>query len=681
VGGIGTGAASGNNPSRNVIQGNFIGTNPSGTRALGSGGVILSGAINNLIGGTAPGEGNLISGFGDNVQLMDGSSGNKIQGNKIGTDTTGTISLTLGLAPFGNGVRITRANNNLIGGTEAGAGNLISGNPQDGVLFAPPIGISSTGNLIQGNKIGTDITGTVPLPNGGFGVELDRGANSNTIGGATDGAGNLISGNRSFGVIIGYTQGLADNNFVQGNKIGTDITGTVALGNGDFSSGVVVEGAGNVIGGTSPGAGNLISGNAGDGVVLYLTTGPGNVVQGNRIGTNADGTKALGNGGAGVRVTGPTYSATIGGTADGAGNLISGNGGDGVLINNPRSQFIPQPQPILVQGNLIGTDVTGQLPLGNGGRGVNIVEGYSDVIGGPSPGTQNSIAFNNGDGVFVNSGSGELIRGNSIIANGGRGITIAANDTTVQGNFIGTDVSGDLGLGNGSDGIAILNASNTMVGGTTSATANVIAANGGSGVLISGVNAKSNLIEGNFIGTDASATINLGNAADGVTIRGASNNTIGGMAAGAGNTIAFNGNDGVLVDTGTGNAILSDLIFSSDNLGIELINNGNHNQAAPGLTSAVEDGVNTVIQGVLQSTANTTFTVQLFSDPSADPSGSAEGQQLLGTITVRTDAFGFAAFTVTIPKVVPAGQVVTATATDANNNTSEFSAPVTVTAA
>jgi titin len=277
------------------------------------------------------------------------------------------------------------------------------------------------------------------------------------------------------------------------------------------------------------------------------------------------------------------------------------------------------------------------------------------------------------------AGAGNLISGNTF-----DGIALFGSGNLVQGDLIGTDITGTQALGNGHDGVFVGTGANTnTIGGTVAGAGNLIAANGGSGVVISaitGVLIQSNLIEGNFIGTDASGTINLGNAADGVTIQGAdaSNNTIGGTAAGAGNTIAFNGHDGVLVDTGTGNAVLSDLIFANGNLGIELINNGNNNQAAPMLTAAISDGTNTVIQGVLQSTPNTTFTVQLFADASADPSGLAEGQQLLGTVTVTTDASGFAAFTVTVPEAVPAGQVITATATDADNNTSEFSVPVTV---
>jgi titin len=553
--------------------------------------------------------------------------GDRLEGCYVGADPTGTLR-------WGNSVGVwISGSGDFIGGTAAGAGNLISGNMSIGIDV-----FGGNNNVVQGNTIGTDITGTQPLGNGqdhvgGIGVSIFNGS-GNLIGGTGAGAGNLISGNTADGVSIG-----GSNNVVQGNLIGTDVTGTSAVANG---TGISLGGSGNMVGGTAAGAGNLISGN-GDGVDV---SGSNNLVQGNRIGTDITGTQALGNVRIGVFVASGNTN-TIGGTAAGAGNLISGNRDEGIRLDTSGN---------LVQGNLIGTDITGTQALGNG-EGVFVFRGGS-TIGGPV------------------AGAGNLISGNTF-----HGIELFGSGNLVQGNLIGTDITGTQALGNAQDGV-VVGASNNTIGGTMAGAGNVIAANGGSGVLISaiaGVTTTSNLIEGNFIGTDTSGSINLGNAADGVTIRGAgaSNNTIGGTAAGAGNVIAFNGHDGVFVDTGAGNAILSDLIFANGNLGIELINTGNHNQAAPVLTGVFPDGPNTVIQGVLQSTPNTTFTVQFF----ADPFGSAEGQQLLGTVTVTTDAFGLAAFTVSIAEAMPAGQVITATATDAANDTSEFSAPATVTVA
>jgi titin len=185
-------------------------------------------------------------------------------------------------------------------------------------------------------------------------------------------------------------------------------------------------------------------------------------------------------------------------------------------------------------------------------------------------------------------------------------------------------------------------------------------------------------ILGNNIGSDASGSSALGNGRNGITITAASGNTVGGTAAGSANVIANSGNDGVLVDTGTGNAIRGNSIFSSTNLGIELINNGNNNQAAPVLTSAVATATTITIQGTFTGAANTTYTLEFFANPTANPSGFGEGTQLLGSVTVTTDSSGNATFTVTFNVVVTPGEVVSATATDPGNNTSAFAQDVTV---
>ena len=605
--------------SGTLVEGNYIGTDITGTKAVANSRGILCETANNTIGGTASGAGNVISGnLNNGVELDQGATGNLVQGNRIGTDVTGIVAL----GNEGVGIAIS-SSGNTIGGTTVDASNVISANQAGGIEI-----FTGSANLVQGNLIGTDASGTVALGNF-VGVIVTNLAGGNTIGGTMPEVGNVISGNQTTGVLLS-----GSDTSVQGNLIGTDITGTKALGN---QNGLVLPGSNNIVGGTATGARNVISGNVADGV---LSGGTDQVIEGNYIGTDITGTQALGNGGDGISAGSNT---TIG--VAGAGNLISANGGNGISLAGTGN---------LVQGNSIGTDITGTQALGNGDSGVSVT-GSNNTIGGMSTGAGNLLSANGGDGIDI-SGAGNV----------------------VQGNLIGTDVSGTAALGNGGDGIAILNGSDNTVGGTTSAAANVISANGGSGVLISGASAMSNLISGNFIGTDLSATIHLGNAVDGVTIQDASNNTIGGTAAGAGNTIVFNGNDGVLVDTGTGNAILSDLIFANGNLGIELINNGNDNQAAPRLLSAVQTGSGTMIVGMLRSTPNTTFTVQLFSDPNPDPSGLGEGQQLLGTFTVMTNPAGIATFVITIPSVVPTGQIITATATDPNNNTSEFSSPAEV---
>jgi titin len=384
------------------------------------------------------------------------------------------------------------------------------------------------------------------------------------------------------------------------------------------------------------------------------------------IGTDVTGTQALGNSSgitdttaySGIAVLGGAHDNLIGGTGAGAGNLISGNISHGVGISGSGTTGNR------VQGNFIGTDVTGTVALGNGQDGndtaVVIESGAgNNTVGGTASGARNLI-------------SGNLFNGLRI-----RGSGTAGN--VIEGNYIGTDVTGTQPLGNGADGIGISDAaSGNRIGGTAPGAGNLIAANGSDGVhLFNG--ATGNTVQGNRIGTDVTGTNPLGNAGNGVHLEDTSNNNlIGGTAAGAGNTIAFNGNDGVLVDTATGNTLLSNLIFSSGNLGIELTNGGNNNLAAPALTSATSDGSSATIQGTLTSTPNTTFTLQFFADPVANASGFGEGQQLLGSVTVTTDASGFATFTVTFATAVPVGQFVSATATGPGGDTSSFAQDVTV---
>ncbi|MDQ3117179.1 MAG: hypothetical protein M3Q86_11350 [Verrucomicrobiota bacterium] len=214
---------------------------------------------------------------------------------------------------------------NTIGGATAGAGNVISANGLDnspstssnGILI---MGESATGNLVQGNFIGTDISGGIDLGNVNDGVHIFDAPNNN-VGGTLTGARNIISGNRFDGVRL--TGDLATGNLVQGNYIGTDAAGGADLGNG---SGIGVDSApDNTIGGSVAGAGNVISGN---GFGVLVTSGIGNRIQGNRIGTDANGTAPLGNTLAGALLNLISMNTTVGGPA-GAGNIIAFNSGGG----------------------------------------------------------------------------------------------------------------------------------------------------------------------------------------------------------------------------------------------------------------------------------------------------------------------------------------------------------------
>ena len=236
---------------------------------------------------------------------------------------------------------------NTIGGTASGAGNIISANQNCGILIT---GDGASGNLIQGNKIGTDVTGTVALGNAFWGVELWEAA-ENTVGWPDAGAGNIVSGNEQGGVAIRGIDAVDD--VVQGNLIGTDATGTTALGNG-YSGvyvgdwGVAGDAASNTtIGGTTAGAGNVISANGQDGILITGDGASGNLIQGNKIGTDVTGTKdtdvtgtkPLGNTYSGVEIAGGAANNTIGGTTAGARNVISGNCYDGVQIDRSAASF------------------------------------------------------------------------------------------------------------------------------------------------------------------------------------------------------------------------------------------------------------------------------------------------------------------------------------------------------
>jgi titin len=381
------------------------------------------------------------------------SMGGVLQGNFIGTDVSGIQAL----GNRGDGVLIfgTASSNTNIGGTDHDVGvynracNLISGNAGAGVDLSSLVGPTST-NVLLGNFIGTNVSDSAALGNGSIGVVI--GSPGNTIGGTVPGARNVISGNAQFGIDLVGPQ--AFGNVIQGNFIGTDISGTVALGNGG-SDGVLLNGGShdNVIGGTTPGAGNVISGNASDGIHLTGSGTTGNLIQGNLIGTDITGMAALGNGNRGVAIDDHASNNTVGGAVAGAGNLISGNAAPGVVLQGGATGN-------RVQGNSIGTNSNSQDGLmGNRAGGVYISGASGNLVGGTEDGAGNLIAYNVRNGVTVVDGVGNSIRRNSIHNHPGLGIDIGddgvtninlptiesawsdATGTTVQGSITSTPVT------------------------------------------------------------------------------------------------------------------------------------------------------------------------------------------------------------------------------------------------
>ena len=514
------------------------------------------------------------------------------------------------------------------------------------------------------------------------------GGNNNVIGtdgdGVNDGSeGNVISSNGENGVLIRYD---VTGNRLAGNLIGLTLDGTGDAGNA--LSGVKIEtvsefsGASlNLIGTNGDGTSdvlerNVISGNDGWGISIE---GSGvsidqTVIAGNYIGTNAAGDAAVPNTAGGVEVSKQGTNTLIGtdgdGVADGMeGNVISGNGGPGVLLTSGTSSGT------VIAGNYIGIDAAGDAALPNL-YGVQIQYGSTNnLIGTNADGTSDELERNVISG---NENNGILFSGDS-------------DQNVVAGNYIGTNAAGNAALPN-NKGIRIVQCSNNRIGGTLAAERNVISGNQSAGVVFD--SASANLVQGNYIGTDAGGSGNLGNEGPGVSlIEGSFDNTIGGTTSGAANRIAFNGTDGIILgDDCYGNNLRGNAIFANGDLGIDLYpgnsvtpndlgdgdSGANNLQNYPVLSSVSSNGGQTAIQGTLNSSGSTAYNLDFYANSSCDPSGYGEGEIYLGSDTVTTAGGGNASFTATLPGSVPAGTCVTATATDPGGNTSEFSACVGV---
>ncbi|HEY0156944.1 MAG TPA: IPTL-CTERM sorting domain-containing protein [Thermoanaerobaculia bacterium] len=265
--------------------------------------------------------------------------------------------------------------------------------------------------------------------------------------------------------------------------------------------------------------------------------GAGAIVVGNFIGVDATGTAPAGNSG-GILIAENSGAATIGGSAAGDANVISGNN-QGIVISG-RADGAPSVGNV-VQGNLIGTTDTGSADLGNTEVGILIDSGDDNLIGGTLAGQGNVISGNGGGIEIVSRGDTE---------------DDFATGNIVQGNLIGTSLSGTAPIPNATFGIGLFGAVETTIGGTSAGARNVISANGSYGIGMGGrcgvarcTFAQDTVVSGNFIGTDSTATSDLGNGLAGVAIFGTTNTTIGGPGAGAGNVISGNGAEGILVRT------------------------------------------------------------------------------------------------------------------------------------
>ncbi len=373
-------------------------------------------------------------------------------------------------------------------------------------------------HTIQGNYIGVDVTGSIALPNL---VGISVQSPNSVIGGTTIGERNVISGNTGppgavgTGINVnGQVTGVAlvgtgSGTTILGNFIGLNAAGTAAIPN---SNGMFVT-VPNVTIGTTAG-GNAISGNQfsgiltgaqtpGGGSTTILATPTGTLIQNNRIGTNLAGTFAIANGGDGVTIN--AGNAQIGGTGASQGNLLSGNTSAGVSMGlastrGASPQYITQSSNVIVEGNTIGLNAAGTAAIPNVNAGVR-VNSANARIGGTVPGAGNVIAGNTGAGIAV----GRSTLGANVSAGTG---------AQILGNFIGTDAAGAASIGNGSDGIRIINVSTVTVG-SPGAGRNVISGNGNNGAVVgsqavfvnpSSISMSGIQVVGNYIGVTPSGT-------------------------------------------------------------------------------------------------------------------------------------------------------------------------------
>lgn len=389
-----------------------------------------------------------------------------------------------------------------------------------------------------------------------------------------------------------------------------------------------------------------------------------------------------------------TIQFDIGG--GGVQTIVNGGGSDSfpvVIDGTTQPNFTGKPLIVLSGGGLAldgGNSTVRGLVLNNSISFALSMSGNGNLITGNYIGTDAGglTAVPNLGGIDLGPGMNNTVRGNLISGNSDTGIFIQGgmSGTVVEGNLIGTDVTGNRALGN-DIGVKITNANNNIVGGTTPDARNVISGNTGDGVETT-VNATGNVIEGNYIGVDRTGKGALGNGGRGVILT-SSGNTIGGTTPGAGNLIAHNTFGGVVVTDSIfghsiNNAIRGNTIFNNTGLGIDLGGSGvtpndpgdadvgpNNLQNYPVLKSAT--AATKVLKGKLNSTPNTTFTLEFFSNKSCDSSKYGEGKTFLGEKSVTTNGSGNTSFTFTASRKFKVGSALTATATDPLGSTSEFS--------
>jgi len=539
-----------------------LGTNFSGTAGLGNNiGLSVSGHYND-IGGTLSSGYNLISGNASYGVSFYNAAGNRVHGNYIGTNGTGSAAVAngTGVQIYGNSMR------NLIGGDRAaGAGNLISGNTNYGVYLSDP---ECLGNTLAGNAIGINPAQTAVIPNG-VGILVHQ-AGGNYLGLPLVGYENVVAGSNSYGIRLWCGSSTSNpwpsNNRIQNNFIGVCPDTENAYPN---TYGIYLNyAAGNLVGGNCNNLeGNVISGNSSHGICVL--GGLGNTVSGNFIGTTKSGTAAQPNLGCGIRVI--DGNGNYFGGANQAvgpilalrnGNLISGNGSHGLSFE--RTVIGEQQRYNTIVGNWIGVNVYGDAAVPNAQSGIN-------------------FSINAGDNQV---GSSDPLYRNLVSGNGGYGFRSHYGfNNRVIGNYFGTNFDGTTRLPNTNDALYWTNSYRNRIGGIGAGEGNVICGASTDGIYLA--DSFENTIAANMIGPLADGTLPATNFTNGVYLTNWSyDNWIGLAGLDLGNLIAGIGTGvNIAHDDADRVSLSTNTICAFSGAGIVLAPGANNNEPAPAITS------------------------------------------------------------------------------------------------
>ncbi len=610
-------------------QGN---TNPNGPEIVLDGGNMSLMSCFRIASANNTIKGFVIGGFQYAILLF-GANGGTISDCYIGTASDG-------VTPFPNQYGI-----GLSGGTYGAynlgyarnttiRNNVLSGNTAAGIVME---GSGTQNNVVVGNRIGVSANGDLPLSNH-YGIIVMTNAKNNRIGGTTAADRNIISANTEIGIYIES----ADSNVVCGNYIGVDATGTrtfeYAPDSAIQANGVEINTTGkhNLIGGSTPEARNIISGNRVYGCIYYGNCSKNNIA-GNYIGTDVTGTAAIPNA-TGICVDGSSNHNIM------EYNVLSGNRSYGLFIVTRGTDGN------IFRGNKVGTDATGTTALPNDVGLMLAADAKDNVIGGDAPEDRNLFSGNLYAGIEVTDAGTENNR--------------------IAGNFVGVDATGNQPLPNGNGIIVSALVKHLDID------HNVISANSGFGVVITD-RADSNVVRRNKIGTGTDTLIALGNGGAGVLLGGGTtHNLIGGDSEG--NVIAHNDSAGIVL---TGNARLNrfsqNAIYQNQYAGIYFMDNGcNDNLQPPMITVAnryPEAGFSEV-RGTVSVENPEWSVIEIFvAEENENPLFPAQASRYLGQ-TFPDENGNWEFYT----SWTEESTAFVATITDASGNTSPFSASLLV---